>query len=93
MRNERNINIHELIGLDVIVVNSTNPPQRGIKGNIIDETRNTIVIETDRGRKIIMKKGAKFRVKLGDKYLDINGDDINYRPHERIKKILRRRKI
>ncbi len=92
MRNEKNINIHELIGLDVIVVNSTNPLQRGIKGNIVDETRNTIIIETERGRKIIMKKGARFRVKLGDGYVDITGNEINYRPQERIKKILRRRR-
>ena len=85
--------IHELIGLDVIVVRSTNPIQKGMEGNIVDETKNTLVIETKRGRKIIMKKGARFKVKLRDGYVNINGDEINYRPHERIKKILRRRKI
>ena len=92
MRNESNIDIHELIGLDIFVIKSTNPLQRGIRGRIVDETKNTIVIDTGEGRKIIMKKGATFRVMLGNKEVEINGNSINYRPQERIKKILRRRR-
>ena len=92
MRNENNIAIHELIGLDIFVVKSTNPLQRGIQGRIVDETKNTLVIDTGEERKIIMKKGATFRVVVGDKEVEIKGDRINYRPQERIKKILRRRR-
>ena len=64
---------------------------RGIEGRIVDETYHMLIIETSKGEKKIMKKGAKFRIKLNGKEIVINGDDINYRPHERIKKLIRRK--
>lgn len=91
MRNRRNIEMHELIGLEVEVKESTNPNQVGIKGRIVDETKNMLVIDDGKGRKMIMKKGAKFGISLDDEYVTIKGDRINYRPHERIKKLMRRR--
>ena len=36
---------HELIGLHVSVVDSTDPSIVGVEGRVIDETRNTLVIE------------------------------------------------
>ncbi len=83
--------MHELIGLEGEVKDSTNPNQIGIKGRIIDETYHMLVIEENGKRKMIMKKGAKFGIRLGDEYVTIKGDKINYRPHERIKKLMRRR--
>lgn len=46
-----NLTRHELIGLDVLVEASTNPSQVGISGRIVDETRNTFLLET--GRKVL----------------------------------------
>ena len=92
MRNEKNLEVHELIGLEVEVVKSTNPLQRGLSGRVVDETYHMLVLETPEGEKMIMKKGAEFRFRLNDKSVIVKGDRINYRPHERIKKILRRRK-
>ncbi|HHE75834.1 MAG: ribonuclease P protein subunit [Thermoplasmata archaeon] len=91
MRNEKNLKMHELIGLYVKVEESTNPNQKGIEGRIVDETYHMLVIETPKGEKMIMKKGAKFRIKINGKDVIINGDSINYRPHERIKKLIRRK--
>ena len=84
--------MHELIGLECEVVYSTNPLQIGMKGEIIDETYHMLTIQTANGRKMIMKKGAKFRINLNGKEVVVMGDRINYRPHERIKKLLRRRR-
>ncbi len=92
MRNEKNIEMHELIGLKCEVIESTNPLQIGIRGEIVDETYHMLVIRSDKGRKMIMKKGAKFKVDLNGRNVVIVGDRINYRPHERIKKLLRRRR-
>ncbi len=92
MRNEKNLKMHELIGLDAKVVDSTNPNQIGIEGRIVDETYHMLVIETPKGEKMIMKKGAKFSVKLDGKRVMVRGDEINYRPHERIKKLIRRKR-
>ena len=44
---------HELIGLEVEVVDCTNPYQIGIKGKVIDETRNLLKIDVD-GRHVKM---------------------------------------
>ncbi len=83
--------MHELIGLKVEVKDSTNPNQVGIRGRIMDETKNMLVIDDGKERKMIMKKGAKFGIMLDDEYVTLKGDRINYRPHERIKKLMRRR--
>ncbi len=91
MRTEKNLKMHELIGLYAKVVDSTNPNQIGIEGRIVDETYHMLIFETQRGEKMIMKKGARFKFKLNDKEVELSGDAINYRPHERIKKLLRRK--
>ncbi len=91
MRDRKNIEMHELIGLDVEIKNSTNPNQIGKRGKIVDETYHMLIIEENGERKMIMKKGAKFGFQLEGKNVTIKGDKINYRPHERIKKLMRRR--
>ena len=45
MININNIIKHELIGLKAEIVDSRNKANIGIKGKIIDETKNTIIIE------------------------------------------------
>lgn len=81
MRTAKNIKKHELIGLCCEVLYSTNKNQEGIKGVVEDETKNMLCIE---GKKI-QKKNAKFLFKL-EKDVVINGEDIMFRPEDRIKK-------
>jgi len=82
----RNLIRHELIGLSVKVVESTNKFQVGIKGTVVDETKNTITIETDKGLKKVQKKGSKFIFEIPDgKKVKVNGDKIAVRPEERVK--------
>lgn len=76
---------HELMGLDVEVVDAADPNQRGMHGRVVDETRNTLVLEGD-GREVrIPKAGTTFRFAVDDGLL-VTGDRLRYRPEDRVKK-------
>jgi len=90
MRTEKNILMHELIGLECEVVDSGNRSQIGIQGRIVDETMKTIVLETGSVKKTVQKQGAIFRLQLGAKKVEISGDFIIARPEDRIKKRMTR---
>lgn len=87
MRNPGNILRHELIGLDCEIVKARNKSQIGLRGKIIDETMKTIVIQN---RKVVEKKGTIFRVMLGERKVDIDGNFIMMRPEDRIKKKIKK---
>jgi ribonuclease P protein subunit POP4 len=77
---------HELIGLQAEVAKSTNKFQVGIKGLVVDETKNLLAIETADGVKRVQKKGAEFIFTISDsKKVKVNGTIIVKRPEERIK--------
>ncbi len=83
------------IGMKVEVIESPNPCEVGIRGEVIDETMNTLKIKTERGVKTIIKKGRWFKVHA-DKVYKVKGDLINFRPEERIMRgiiMLKRRKV
>jgi ribonuclease P protein subunit POP4 len=86
MISPKNLVRHELIGLTVEVAESTNKFQIGIKGTIVDETKNILTIETGNRLKKIQKKGSVFIFKIPDgKKVKVNGNKIAVRPEERIK--------
>jgi len=77
---------HELIGLDVEILESTNKNQIGIKGLVVDETKNLISIETSKGIKRVQKKGATFLFVLpNQERVKVLGDRLIARPEERPK--------
>ena len=84
----RNLAQHELIGLEVIVDSANDPTQKGMKGRVVDETRNTLVIEKEAGKspKIVMKEGSAFIFQAIQGTVTIRGEDIRYRPEDRIKR-------
>lgn len=91
MRTEKNILLHELMGLQCEIVGAENKSQVGLRGRIVDETMKTIVLEGKDNREIIIpKKGTKFQVQLGKKSAVITGDFIVARPEDRIKKRIRK---
>jgi ribonuclease P protein subunit POP4 len=45
-----NLIYHELIGLTTRVIDSTNTSLINIRGKVVDETRNTLTVETDGAR-------------------------------------------
>lgn len=82
-----NIMRHEFIGLHVEVKDSSNQKLVGLEGTVVDETRDMITIETEDGEKDIQKDITEFIFTLpsGEK-VAIDGEVINYRPEDRIKK-------
>ncbi len=80
-----NLRKHELIGLQVEVVKSTDPGQLHVSGRVVDETRNLLVIEAGGREKRIPKQGARFRFQIQGG-IEVEGDEIRFRPEDRIKK-------
>ncbi len=87
--NNKNIVLGELIGLKARVLRHADKKQKGIKGEVIDETKNTLVINTIRGIKKILKANALFRFYAGSKSFDVEGKEICFRPEERTEKALK----
>ncbi len=86
MITSNNLKKHELIGLDVEVVDSTNKDLCGLKGKVVDETRSLIVLATNKGEKKILKKDATFMFKLENEKVEVDGKVLVGRPEERLKK-------
>ena len=80
-----NLRKHELIGLDVEVVVATDPTQQRLRGRIVDETRNTLVLEVRGDEKRIPKRGSRFRFDIQGG-VEVDGDEIRFRPEDRVKK-------
>lgn len=89
MRTAKNLYAHELIGLNVEIINSSSCEWIGLKGNVVDETKNLLVIETKEGEKKIQKIACTFLFTLenGEK-VKLKGANIAFRSEERTKKVL-----
>jgi len=82
----------EFIGLKAKVVKSVNPSCVGILGQVVDETRNTLVIRKSAEDKVIVKEGTVFQFALPDgTVVEIEGNTILGRPEDRVKKRPKRR--
>ena len=69
-----NIIHHELIGLDIRVVDSTNSSLNGIEGRIIDETKNMFKVETDELEKMIPKSSSSFIFTISSSHQTNDGE-------------------
>ncbi|MHA1916773.1 MAG: ribonuclease P protein subunit [Candidatus Ranarchaeia archaeon] len=83
-----------VLGTTVEILHSTNSNQIGIKGLVIDETRNTITVSDSNSKKSIYeKKMLTLKIEQEDGNKNIYyGASIVGRPYDRIKKAARRRK-
>ncbi|KYH38714.1 MAG: hypothetical protein AYL28_002710 [Candidatus Bathyarchaeota archaeon B23] len=87
----KNILRHELIGLEVSVVEDANPHNVGVSGRVVDETRNTLIIEDDSRERCIAKHHATFRFRLPDGTLvEVEGSHLIGRPEDRVRRRVRR---
>lgn len=77
-----NLPKHELIGLQAEVIESSDPTQEGLSGEIMDETKQTLRI----GDKQVEKKNCVFLIEIpsGEK-VKLDGGLIEKRPEERVK--------
>ncbi len=74
--------IHELIGREVEIIDSRNKSLIGVKGKIIDETRKTLMIESNDKKRLILKE----QVMLSIEGVKVDGKKIANRPEDRIRK-------
>ena len=75
----------ELIGKEVVVEGSTNSSLVGLVGTIIDETRNTIVLNTLGKRKTVLKSSVTLEVTLDGRQVHLQASSLQKRPEARIK--------
>jgi ribonuclease P protein subunit POP4 len=85
----QNLKVHELIGLRARVVQSLSRPYKGLGGRVVDETKNTLVLEGKGGlEKRVPKRGCVFEFALpGGVKARLDGSTIAYRPYDRPKKL------
>jgi len=76
---------YEIIGLYAEVADSKNISNIGICGKIIDETKNTIIIECKGKKKRIFKDNVILKIKFGKQPIIIKGSLLAGNPKERIK--------
>ncbi len=71
----------EWIGKHAKIVTSTNKSLEELEGVVVDETHNTVIIETEKGVKRVPKHGTVFEI---DGH-EVAGDEVLASPEERIK--------
>lgn len=83
----QNLVRHELIGLKIKVGDSTDKTLKGITGIVIDETYNTLKMETNNKEKTVVKENCVFVFTLPNKTkVQVDGKLLVSRPEDRIKK-------
>lgn len=77
------------IGLEVEITNSSQHGLVGLKGTVVDETKNLIVIKKQDKKEVkIPKVSSTFRFTLeSGETVEVEGRRIAFRPHERPKKV------
>ncbi len=86
----QNVLKHEIIGLDTRVSGGANKQLVGLKGKIIDETRNTITIFDGKYKRIVPKDVVILRIRVPDgTWVEVNGKKLVGRPEDRVKMRLR----
>jgi len=82
---------HELIGLDARVLRSLNKQLVGLRGRIIDETRNTLTLRNGDRQATIPKDVVHLRLRLPrGEMVDLDCNVLIARPEDRIKMRVRR---
>ncbi len=83
----KNLVRHELIGLHVRVVASSNFSAIGGNGRVVDETREMLAVETEFGEKHYVKEQCTFAFTLpSGEVVRVDGKVLVGRPEDRIKK-------
>ena len=84
---EKTLAREELIGLYVTIRECADPNWINKSGLILDETKNTFLIDINNEQKRIAKQIATFEFEYHGKKIRLNGSKLTYRPEDRIKKV------
>ncbi|MDP4012766.1 MAG: ribonuclease P protein subunit [Candidatus Nanoarchaeia archaeon] len=75
-----------LIGRNIEIVEAKNKSLVGLKGKVVDETKNTLIIETKDREKSVLKEQVKLLINFKKEKIKADGKIFVGRPEERIKK-------
>lgn len=78
---------HEFIGHEIEILDAPQHTLLGVRGIVVDETKNMLVLHVEGEDMKIPKKGLRF--KILPENVEIDGNKIGFRPEDRIKKIRR----
>jgi ribonuclease P protein subunit POP4 len=76
----------EFIGLEVEVVSSGHAGYLS-RGVVVDESKNTFMIEAEGKERMVPKQGNEFQFTCESNKIRIKGSEIQHRPEDRVKKI------
>lgn len=85
-----NLPAHELIGLNAKVVKSVDSKKIGVKGKVVNETKNILELENNNVIKKIPKKEVVFEFEIGNEKVKIAGKILNEKPENRVKEFWRK---
>ncbi len=91
MRCKNNLLQHELIGLEVKVLESSCVSNIGLEGTLVDETKNMLIIRCQNKQKKIPKTANVFQFKVDDELAVIPGELIKMRSEDRTKRLGRKK--
>jgi ribonuclease P protein subunit POP4 len=81
----------DLIGTEAKVARSRHQDYAGIRGRVVDETRNTLTIQNGKTERTVLKESAVFHFAFSDgTVVEINGRLLVGKPEDRLKKHVRR---
>ncbi|MBI5225151.1 ribonuclease P protein subunit [Candidatus Micrarchaeota archaeon] len=76
--------LEELIGQNLKIKRASSKDLQGIEGRVIDESKNSFLLETSKGKKRIPKKGSTF---VFESHHEAKGNLLLIRPEDRTKKL------
>jgi len=82
-----NILAHELIGLNVKVVDSRDPTLNNVEGMVVYETKKTLQIYSAGRVKMLPKGICRFAFQLPQGVVEVDGAKLVARPEDRVKKL------
>ena len=86
-KGDRHVARHELIGLSV-TVESAHAGWNGLEGTVVNETKHTFLVERPSGSEaLVPKRGQRFVFRVGNERCAVSGDEIEFRPEDRTKRV------
>ena len=84
MITSENIKSHEIIGLHATIIESSNSQLKGLNGIVVYETKNTFMLKTKNGLKIIPKLFNKWEFQINKLKIVVEGLIMRKKPQNRI---------
>jgi ribonuclease P protein subunit POP4 len=75
----------ELIGQKISVIGSKNNSLVGISGEVIGETKNTLLVDDGKKKRILPKQDITIETEFEGKKIRLNARSIAKKPEDRIK--------